>query len=1040
MSKNPSPVRLSKGLMMSMAAGACAAIWVSGCAPRSRESDAGDYSFVHQAVPKMYGRKAKGHAETRMLADFIAATDRKTLIEAMGKTPDFKKQWAENLVDMLRMDREGTKAQDACLGGPLRAAVDNGQLAAHIRDNPPATPAPGGPYNLSDVILSALELDDMFPVWRAWLFAMQSKPLTGAQITQQNIRDDMGGEFQSVFMHRKLDCMACHNSQFSTTGPASGWNRHVVIPGFFEKAVYGKHRGRDPVEANAVFRSDVGGALKPWGMQNCGSFNPAPPADPLVANAYFTRALGSAGSIWTVDGALALGRADLDMGGLERTNSPEDLAACELCSTCIPAPASPVDPESSPHAAAVAAIISSRCISCHSGPGGQGNLDLSGPDWAGPLIRASNPNGGPPRVLPGDPDGSFLYQLVRDDEMPKSGPPLSAAQKQSIRDWIQNLPAYLACADCEPGPCDGTARTVDGEAGLAFLLAAHISNQVWTENLGYPLTVAHYFPRNAGQRDLSWNLAEYNFINSGWSLRTLLKKILTSEYFNRKAPYLADGTEPYELPMFYDPWVERDPRVPVSPANPDGAKLHHNAMTEAIHRYSPRSLLASAGSTMGWPGPLRFPSAAYPDAELAKDMGQYSKAAEPGFREVGFQSLLRWESVHGGGRKPPGVTGTDWIDRTMVQAGTFNAAHPSEPLTYLDLAITVKDWLINEREIRPEAFGELMGEFDALRAVLGTANLNLPAPLSTPAERQALEDGLRRFAGVLMESPQFWLAGIGPTEGIGPADAPRLRVCNDGPCSYQEMCEAFAPFANIALPGRALRCSADSLEIITLPSPSPPGRHIPVPVELCPGKLCGFVELDCIDNLWGCRPQPPSCDPRCAQIDCCGGPLPPLDRKGYLLLWADLGKIKRAEGVGLVRGDSKRPVPLQAGSVLRFGDLLLVDGASDLDIRVKEGGFRLRPGELKGLPKGSRQALLITGPEALQPDAVARMEPQPWRQVDEQKVKAWIQSMPWLAYGSAGGHPHPKDVSAPDPGHASRRPLMDTGGLGNGGKPHDPRK
>jgi len=47
---------------------------------------------------------------------------------------------------------------------------------------------------------------------------------------------------------------------------------------------------------------------------------------------------------------------------------------------------------------------------------------------------ASCPGG--TRVVPGDAEASCLWQLVRDDIMPLSRPPLADADKTTLRDWI----------------------------------------------------------------------------------------------------------------------------------------------------------------------------------------------------------------------------------------------------------------------------------------------------------------------------------------------------------------------------------------------------------------------------------------------------------------------------------------------------------------------------------------------------------------------------------------------------------------------------
>src|SRR5690606_7001238 len=42
----------------------------------------------------------------------------------------------------------------------------------------------------------------------------------------------------------------------------------------------------------------------------------------------------------------------------------------------------------------------------------------------------------------------------------------------------------------------------DPTVGMAFLFSMNQANEMWKEAMGYPLTVANRFPRNAAQRDI----------------------------------------------------------------------------------------------------------------------------------------------------------------------------------------------------------------------------------------------------------------------------------------------------------------------------------------------------------------------------------------------------------------------------------------------------------------------------------------------------------------------------------------------------------
>jgi mono/diheme cytochrome c family protein len=75
-------------------------------------------------------------------------------------------------------------------------------------------------------------------------------------------------------------------------------------------------------------------------------------------------------------------------------------------------------------------ILQSRCLSCHGG--GRANRGLSF-DTYDTLMAGSN-NG--PVIIPGNPNGSRLIQLVQSGTMPKQGPKLTPDQIQILIDWI----------------------------------------------------------------------------------------------------------------------------------------------------------------------------------------------------------------------------------------------------------------------------------------------------------------------------------------------------------------------------------------------------------------------------------------------------------------------------------------------------------------------------------------------------------------------------------------------------------------------------
>ena len=89
--------------------------------------------------------------------------------------------------------------------------------------------------------------------------------------------------------------------------------------------------------------------------------------------------------------------------------------------------------------------VSCAIPSCHGGGNVQYGLRLDPGFSAGNLINVPSPrNANLIRVVPGDPDASFLIQKLQGadgllgDRMPDGGPYLTTATINVIRQWIQN--------------------------------------------------------------------------------------------------------------------------------------------------------------------------------------------------------------------------------------------------------------------------------------------------------------------------------------------------------------------------------------------------------------------------------------------------------------------------------------------------------------------------------------------------------------------------------------------------------------------------
>ena len=617
----------------------------SGCAPdlpAARDSDAGDYSWVRQVVPKIAGRKAHGYAEVKVLADMVGASDRPATLRVMLRQTtlnhEFVDQWGENVVDFMRAHRESGKqitGAGQCLGAAQRANDYTLGLAQFVRDNGPATAAPGAAFNLSDLLRSSLVLDDLSPAYRAYLFGMVSHPITGAEVTEQNKRDDLGVTLVQVYSHRQLGCLGCHNTVASTTGAQTFWNRHFPIRGRFAHGLFGQSTGRPADEVHAMLRTDVAsGTQRPWGLSNCGSFVAAasvpndsfttPGGTPL--NAFFVTPRGRTGSVWQLESSLDTGVRNIAAHGLVRGRQPgTSLGQCGYCTTsgaCPSGSGTAVPPltgtQIAQENAARSALQTAGCFGCHMS--GLGGLTMTAGNFSARTVGlTSSTNSAKLLVWPGDASQSYLFEKISSaadplaDGSPRMpiGGVMSMAGIDAVRDWINGLTPAAGCGSCPVSGCE--TDFVDGNDAFAYLTASRLVESSWSEVMGQPLTIANHFPRNLGQRDILWNLTELHFVRGHWSMENLLSRMMTSEFFNRLPPSTTTGPSAYELPDYLDPWSVNDPRVPpvAMPGTPPGSgtaptpdpaydkddeanRLHeYNSMTDGVHRYSPRSLLYS---------------------------------------------------------------------------------------------------------------------------------------------------------------------------------------------------------------------------------------------------------------------------------------------------------------------------------------------------------------------------------------------------------------------------------------------------------------
>jgi hypothetical protein len=324
----------------------------------------------------------------------------------------------------------------------------------------------------------------------------------------------------------------------------------------------------------------------------------------------------------------------------------------------------------------------------------------------------------------------------------------------------------------------------------------------------------------------------------------------------------------------------------------------------------------------------------------------------------------------------------DWIDRLIDSIDAFNAAPQGSPLTVGEVTSVMRDWLLGYGEIGTTApQGLAQSEQQTLAGHFAVTSLS--EPINAVVD---LETKLRGLCGMLLESPQFQLAGIAET-ALGPK--PRLRVCNRPPCTYREMCGELAPAIQSQLPKDVIfRCGEDDVDVFPLPGPDDIPHKLP---ELCPPPLCGLLKgmarpgcdpLGAEVDIKACPKTPPACDPRCSGIQCCGGAAPVKYRSGDLLVaWADGATVRAAERVQILRRGASRYETLREGRRVAIGDILALPGGSIFDMRTREGETLRTPRE--GLPLDAEAPtilMMISGEDALRsrhPDIPPPAQPLP---------------------------------------------------------------
>jgi hypothetical protein len=839
--------KLQRAIVLPIAIAATVAL--TSCAPMPVADDEGHATFAREAIKQLLGRPARNTNEVESIADIAKLLGRNVAAKMLMKETEFVDTWAAVLIDLLQVQREDASqlaGQDkTCWGAPTRVNPDPA-IALWVRNHGPTDPnAPAG-WNMTDLLRSAIALDDLSPVVRAYLFplSMRRAIVVPGSWEEDARRGELAQRFLRTYLNRDLVCLGCHNPTFSAsnkTDPTTGnivWQRLFAIPGHAEKALFGDYfdAGTAIESLVAIMRGDVRKptdtqfGTQPWGMaQSCGleTSDDTPANDPLSWRNNYTgiykyngfqtiptpntsedaqhpyASFGSLKkdavnninnqlSLWELEGALRSGIAGL-RNGYTRTSPSSSTLPATLQKYCD-----------------FNLVLNNKCKSCHNGSAWVGYLNLKTPDPAAQLVNVSvkSPSSvaANKRVVPSNLTTSELWRRVNNAGplMPYGGPALLPGDLLTINDWIMAGAPHTSTNVCN----NSHLPDVDPDEAFAYLTATNLVDGIWMAAMGSRLTIGHGYSRNSQQMNMLWNLTEFEFLPNNWSLKTVLTKTLASDWYARRAPAISQSNTAYKLPPILDPWVVADPTQVSNPA----PHQQFDGQGEEANRFRVSTLLRLVAGSLGWKQPTLIPDNNYPSA-LALNLGQYVSPQNQGVTGVNFQSLLALESETGACDKTNRAgrsSGLDWIDAVVAGISAFNSdpAHAGAPITLGEAWMMLKDRLIQDPSINnvlPSGLSNVTGaktEEQALvaflRKVFNDNTLTLNTSTGAASVASALGPALRNGCGILVKSPQFILANITPkTYSDNNMPGPlRLNICLPAapgepaePCSYAQVCE-----------------------------------------------------------------------------------------------------------------------------------------------------------------------------------------------------------------------------------------------------------
>lgn len=746
--------------------------------PVAAAVDAGDEAWVRRAVPLLWGRGPRGIAEVALLTELVEASDRATAVRTMAGSGAYRDHWQDRLYNHLRVNRADIRANPECYARFGHSGEAEGpELAAWVRDHPPSdVPSPSlEQWTVRDLVHSSLRLDDLSGLWRAQLFAQLAQDFEASDADNaREVQQNLAEIFESQALGRNLDCLPCHNSEWSITGhedPAR--DRTWEVPGHFEQALFGSADGMDRDQLNPFFRRR--GVLHSY-LYPVEELALAPPngcqpqdtpgcdgcaCEDTVCAQFPSCCTDSWGSQCTA--------ACADSGPGCVPGAPEGWEGCE------PIPGHPGCPGCACETA-VCNQLSNCCLLSWDETCSLLCADLGGD------CEASQEE--PPGHRPWGMHGSCgRFYLPHETEPDPLGRDARFVGEHGTLGTAWELEAALAegVERLRGGFDRGDELSVEGTEAFAYLTVLSLANAVWTEAFGAALTVAHDFPRNQAQRDQLVALGDV-MLEGGFSLVEVLVAITAHPAFNAAA---TEAGQPF--PPVFDPWT------------PDTDGPPNNGPGELVRHRDPRTLMTSAADALGWVPPAAFVDAidgeAYDEQER---LGFFLKDSVHGFSGGSMQWAAAWELAVGAcasrantrdgcaARSDAGCDGCSCetfvcqqnphccTDRWTIDCATacrggpgcsvgddgpgqepdhLDAILAAEP-TIEGALITLKDLLLADPSLADwerELFADLTG-----------------AGMDDPVD----PNSLRRACGLLLATPQFLLVGDPGPDRIG-SDAPQ---------------------------------------------------------------------------------------------------------------------------------------------------------------------------------------------------------------------------------------------------------------------------